>query len=217
MAVDLVDISSAVRDPDTNTLKADAKSAQVGDTEDDAPGFDGAPIFGTLGVVARPWPKDSRGSAQALVEEGIGGQNGIVTNIRDLRAAGVVEELGDGETAIHSTGPDFDSRVFLKKQSASVMVGNDCAMVMDRENKRFSISCFGLHLEMSEENGVVITTGGATSQWKDGLQSHMGQIVLGGRNPLFPVAQMMVPALVGVAPMSPIVGIAPGAGVFIGV
>jgi hypothetical protein len=214
---DLVDIASAVRDPDTNTLKVSAKSSPVGDTDDDAPGFDDAPIFGTLGVAAYPWPGDSTGKAQALVEEGLGGQNGVVTNIRDLRTAGVVEELGPGETAIYATGPGFHSRVFLKKQSFSAMVGDDCAVVMDRENKRFSISCFGMHFEMSEENGVVVSTGGATSQWKGNVQSHMGTLVLGGRSPLFPLAQMMVPGLVGVAPMSPIVGIAQAPGVFIGV
>lgn len=214
---DLVDIDSAVRDPDTNTLRATAKSAQVGDSPDEAPSFDGMPIFGTLGVVAIPWPSDSTGGAQGIVEEGLGGQNGVITAMRDLRAAGVVEELGPGETAIHATGPDFDARVFLKKQLAAVMVGDDCAIVMDRETKKFSISCFGLHFEMSEENGVCVSTGGATSQWKGGLQSHMGQIVLGGRNPLLPVASMAVPQALGVAPGSPVVGLAQAMGVFIGV
>lgn len=214
---DLVDVGSANLDASTNTLRVSAKSAQVGDTEDDAPGFDGAPFFGTLGVIAIPWPADGRGKAQGIVEEGLGGQNGVITAIRDLRAAGVVEELGPGETAIHSTGPDFGSRVFLKKQIAALMVGDDCAMVMDRENKRFSISCFGLHLEMSEENGIVLSTGGATSQWKDSLQSHMGTIVLGGRNPLFPLASLAVPQPLGVAPGTPIVGFTQAAGVWMGV
>lgn len=213
---DLVDIDSASRDPDTNTLLVSAKSAQVGDTEDEAPSFDKIPFFGSLGLVAIPWPKDDAGQAQGVVDEGAGGQAGVITSMRDLRAAGVVEELGPGETAIHATGPDFGSRIFLKKQLVAVMVGDDCAIVLDRENGRFTISCFGLHFEMSEANGVVVTTGGATSQWKEGLQSHMGAIVLGGRTPVFPVGQMMVPQLVGVAPLAPIVGIAPAPGVFIG-
>lgn len=213
---DLVDVASAVRDADTNTLTVSAKSAQVGDTEDDAPSFDNIPIFGSLGLVAIPWPSDSTGKPQAIVEEGLGGQNGIVTNIRDLRTAGVVEELGPGETAIYATGPDFGSRVFLKKQLAAIMVGDDCAIVLDRENKRLTFSCFGLHFEMSEENGVVITTGGATSQWKDAIQSHMGVIVLGGRSPLFPFFTGPIIPL-GVAPATPIAGITLSAGVFYGV
>lgn len=209
---DIVDISSAVRDPDTNVLLVSCKSAQVGDTEDDAPGFDNVPVFGTLGVEAIPWP-----GAQAIIEEGLGGQNGIVTNIRDLRTAGVVEELGPGETGIRATGPGFDSRIFLKDQLIAAMVGDDCAIVLDRKNKRFSISCFGLHFEMSEENGIVASTGGATSQWKGSTQSHMGSIVLGGRTPAFPLAQMLTPTLLGVAPAAPIAGIAPTPGVFLGV
>ncbi len=213
---DLVDIGPVVRDPSTNTLKADAKSSQIGDTEDDAPGFDAAPIFGSLGIVAIPWPKDSTGGPQGIVEENLGGQNGIITNIRDLRTAGVVEELGPGETAIYSTGPDFGSKIFLKKKVLALMIDDDIALNIDKENKKLTFTGFGCHFEISEDNGIVLTSGGATSQWKDGMQSHMGQIVLGGRNPLFPLAQMMVPVLVGVAPMSPIVGIGPALGVFIG-
>lgn len=213
---DLIDISSASRDPDSNTLIASCKSAQIGDEEDDAPSFDNAPIFGSLGLIAVPWPADSTGRPQGLIEEGLGGQNGIITNIRDLRAAGVVEELGPGETGIISTGPDFGSKVFLKKKLIAMMIDDDVALVIDKENKRLTFTGFGCHIEASEANGIVMTHGGATSQWKDGTQSHMGQIVLGGRTPLYPV--FAGPALpLGVAPGLPIAGIFQGMGVFIGV
>lgn len=213
---DLLDVASVVRDPDTNTPRISAKSAQVGDTEDDAPSFDNIPIFGSLGLVAIPWPSDTTGGAQALVEENIGGQNGIVTNIRDLRTARVVEELGPGETALYATGPGFGSKIFLKKKLIALMIDDDVALNIDKENKKLTFTGFGCHLELSEENGIVLTSGGATSQWKDGMQSHMGQIVLGGRNPVNPV--FMGPAIpVGVAPLTPIGGIFPAPGVFIGV
>jgi hypothetical protein len=140
------------------------------------------------------------------------GHNGVITSIRDARAAGIVQELGPGETAIHSTGPDFDSLVLLKKQLAAVMVGDDCAIVMDRENKRFTVSCFGLHFEMSEANGIVLSTdGGAMLQLHGAVANLMGQVVLGGRTPLGPLCWSPTP-VVGVTGST-----APTFGVFIGV
>ncbi len=212
---DLLDVAAAVRDPDTNTLSVTAKSAQIGDTADDAPSFDNIPIFGSLGLVAIPWPSDSVGGAQAIVEENIGGQNGIVTNIRDLRTARVVEELAPGEMAIYATGPDFGSKIFLKKKLIALMIDDDVALVIDKQNGRLTFTGFGCHFEISKANGIVLTSGGATSQWKDGLQSHMGQIVLGGRTPLFPFFTGPIIPL-GVAPGSPIAGITLSAGVFYG-
>lgn len=210
--MDLVDIGSATRDAKTNTVLVQAKSTQVGATPDDAPGFDGAPVFGQLGITAIPWPADDRGNAQGTVDETVPGHNGVITSIRDARAAGIVQELGPGETALHSTGPDFDSLVLLKKQLAAIMVGDDCAIVMDRENKKFTVTCFGMHFEISQANGVVMTTGqGATFQLFGGIASLMGQIVLGGRTPVAPVAYSLTP-VVGVTGST-----VPALGVFIGV
>ena len=219
--MDLVDIGAASLDPKTNTVLVQAKSAQIGSTPDDAPGFDNTPVFGQLGVMAVPWGADERGNAQGTVDESIPGHNGVITSIRDARAAGVVQQLGPGETAIHSTGPDFDSLVLLKKQLAAIMVGDDCAIVMDRENKRFSVSCFGLHFEMSAANGITMTTGaGATTQLFGAINSVMGQVVLGGRVPTFQVPYLAVPnvPLVGTPP-PPAGGnqALPAMGVFIGV
>lgn len=208
---DLVDIGSARRDPATNTVLVQAKSTQIGTSPEDAPSFDDTAVYGQLGITAVPWPKDERGNAQGVVDESIPGQSGVITSIRDARAAGIVQELGPGETAIHSTGPDFDSLVLLKKQLAAIMVGDDCAIVMDRENKKFTVTCFGLHFEMSEANGAVLTTGGATFQLFGSVASLMGQIVLGGRTPVAPVAYSLTP-VVGVTGST-----IPALGVFIGV
>lgn len=218
---DLLDIGSARLDAKTNTVLVQAKSAQIGNTPDDAPGFDAAPVFGALGITAVPWPKDERGNAQATGDESIPGHNVVITSIRDARAAGVVQDLGPGETAIHSTGPDFDSLVLLKKQLAAIMVGDDCAVVMDRENKCFSISCFGHHLEISAANGIVATTGqGATIQLAGRIASIMGQVVLGGRIPTFQIPYLSVPGgvpLVGTpGPQGAQIGL-PAMGVFIGI
>jgi hypothetical protein len=218
--MDLVDIGSARLDPKTNTVLVQAKSAQIGSSEEDAPGFDGAPLFGSLGVTAVPWPKDDRGNAQALVEEGVPGHNGVVTNARDARAAGVVQELGPGETAIHSTGPDFDSVVFLKKQLLALMVGDDMAFVMDRESQKVTLTAFGCVLELSSAQGVTITSGGgATVQLFGPIASVMGTVVLGGRIPTFQLPYLTVPnvPLVGTPGPQGANVATPAPGVFIGV
>ncbi len=203
---DIVDIGSAARDPSTNELLVQAKTAQAGDTPDDAPGFDNAPVFGQLGVSANPWPADERGNAQALKGDAAG-FNGVINGMRDARVAGVVEELGPGETCVHSTGPDFDSRLFLKKQLWALMIGDDCAVTMDRENERFTISCFGMIFEMSTANGCTLTTGGATLQLKDALARIMaGTTVLGGQSPISQVLYTSVPG-------SPVAGTGPAGGV----
>jgi hypothetical protein len=180
--MDLVDLGSSKLDERTNALLVQCKSAPVGNDENEAPDFGQVPIVGVGCVTGRPWPKDERGVAQGVVAEDLPGCNGAVVAWRDTRVASVVAELGPGEGCLHSTGPDFDSRVFVKDQLAAMIVGDDCAMVMDRKNKKFSITCFGLHFEMSEENGLVFTDGNGTVQIKGAVMA-TGQVVLGGRTP----------------------------------
>lgn len=209
---EIVDIGAASRDPKTNEILVQAKGSQVGESPEDAPALDAAPLFGALGLFAIPWRADGRGNAQGLKQE-VPGHNGAVTNIRDARSAGVVEELSEGETAIGSTGPGFDSRVFLKKQLAAIMVGDDVALVLDRENQRNTLTAYGLHIEQSAANGIVLTTGGATVQIKDGVIILSGQIMLGGRSP---IAQVMGCAAPGVGVTGTVGAGVPIPGVFFG-
>lgn len=217
---DLVDIGSARRDPKTNTVLVQAKSTQIGDKPDEAPGFDDAPVFGVIGLTAVPAAADHRGNAQALVDENVPGHNGVITSMRDARAAGIVQELGPGETAVHSTGDGFDSLVLLKKQMVALMVGTDCALILDRENQKFVVSIGGVHFEMGPANGITMTTGqGATIQLFGTIASIMGQVVLGGRVPTFQIPYLSVPQqpLIGMpGPQGAQIGL-PAAGVFIGV
>ncbi len=213
---DIVDIGSSTLDPDTNVLLVQAKAAQMGDDEDDAPGYDDVPVYGLLGITSRPFHKTAEGNAQGVVDTSLPGTSGVVTSMRDAREASakVVEELGEGETALHSTGPDFDARVFCKKQMVATMVGDDCAVVLDREEKKYTITCFGHHFEISEANGISMTADGAGIQIKGGMVILTGMIILGGRTPLAPVVSSLT-QIVGV-PAGPGPGL-PSAGVFIGV
>lgn len=205
---DIINIGSSKLDADTNVLLVQAKSAQMGDDADDAPGFDDAPVFGQLGVTSRPYHRTEEGNVQGVIDTSLPGTNGAVTSMRDARAAAakVVEELGEGETALHSTGPGFDARVFCKEQMVAAMVGDDVALVIDRKNKQVTLTAFGHHFEVSEANGIVMAEeGGATFQMKGGMVIITGQVVLGGRTPLAPVH------------MGPTAGPgAPAPGVFIG-
>lgn len=213
---DILDIGASRLDPDTNEIKIQAKSAPIGNDPDDAPGFDDIPMIGQLGVSARPWPRTEEGAAQCVVDTDLPGTNGWATCARDQRksAAAVVEQLGEGETAVHSTGPGFDSRTFHKDQLWAAMVGDDCAIVIDREDKKITISGFGFHWEISEQNGAcMFDDTGAGIQIKGGVICLTGQIVLGGRTPIGPVAWSLTP-VVGAAPGTTTT---PAAGVFIGV
>jgi hypothetical protein len=204
---DIVDLGASKLDERTNALLVQCKAAPMGVSPDEAPDFGDTPMLGHVGVTCRPWPKDARGAAQGVIDESLPGTNGWCTAAWDPRCSSVVAELGPGESALHSTGPDFDSRFFAKDQLAAIVVGDDCAVVMDRKNKKFSISCFGCHFEMSEENGIVLSQGGVMIQLKDLISLMAPQTVIGGRVPTFPVG-MVNPASLP-APT-------PAPGVFIG-
>lgn len=210
---DIVDIGSSKLDPDSNVLLVQAKAAQMGDDEDDAPAYDDVPVYGLLGITARPYHKTDEGNAQGIVDTSLPGTSGVITSMRDAREASakVVEELGEGESALHSTGPGFDARVFCKDQMVAQMVGDDCAVVLDRKEKKYTITCFGHHVEVSEANGISLVADGAGIQIKGGMVIITGQVVLGGRTPLAAVQMGPVPVVGGVGGASN-----PAPGVFVG-
>jgi hypothetical protein len=204
-------LGSSSLDESTNSLLVQCKAAALG--SDEAPDYGDTPIACALGVTARPAPADDRGAAEALVDTGVPGLDGVVTAARDTRSADVVANLGPGETALHSTGKDFDSRVFCKDQILALVIGDDLVMVMDRKEKKISIAGFGLAFEMSEKQGIVLSDGGAGIQIKDGTVSITGQVVLGGRSPVgfIHYSPAAVPVVGGVGGTS-----LPSPGVFIG-
>jgi hypothetical protein len=207
---EFIDIGSARLDPKTNVLLVQAKTTRVGEDPNDAPDIGDAPMMGALGVTAFPYPSNDNGHAQGIKVNVPGTSGGVVITGRDTRTASVTAELGAGETCLHSTGPDFDSRVFLKDKSASIIVGDSMAIVVDEKNKKITISCFGGHFEISQDSGCYMAHGGGMIQVKDGMCILTGQVILGGRTPLGPV--QFGPAPVIGAPGAS----APAAGVFVG-
>ena len=183
---DLVDLGAAKLDPKTNALLVQAKTGPCGSDPDDAPDLGDAPVMCALGVTALPWPSNDNGRAQGIKLD-VSGTNGVIVAARDTRAAKVVAEMSAGESCLHSTGPDFDSRFFAKDQVAAIVVGDDMAFSMDRKEKQVTISAFGCHFEISEENGLLLMGNGAMLQIKGGMITLTGQIVLGGRTPVMPM------------------------------
>ncbi len=183
---DLLDIGAAKLDPKTNALLVQAKTTQIGEDADDAPDLGDAPIACALGITAFPYPADDEGRAQG-VRSDVPGTLGWITAARDTRTAGVTAELAPGETCVHSTGKDFDSRLFLKDKLAAIVVSDSMSVVVDEKNQKITISCFGAHIEASKDGGCYLSSGGAMVQVKDGTVTITGQVVLGGRVPLQPV------------------------------
>lgn len=209
MSADFLDLGAASLDPATNALLVQAKTTQIGEDPDDAPDIGDAPMMGALGVTAFPYPSNDDGGAQG-VKVDLPGTNGVIVAARDTRTADVTAQLGPGETCVHSTGPDFDSRVFLKEKSASIIVGDSMAIVVDEKNQKITISCFGGHFEISKQDGCYMAHGGAMIQAKDGMCILTGKIMLGGRTPVGPVQFGTVP-VIGTAGAC-----APAPGVFVG-
>jgi hypothetical protein len=202
---DLLDIGAAKLDPRTNALLVQAKTTQVSADADDAPDIGDAPMMCALGVTAFPYPADEHGNAQGIKSD-VPGTDGIITAARDTRTATVTAELGPGETCVHSTGPEFDSRLFLKDKLAAIVVSDSMSVVIDEKNQKITISCFGAHIEASKDGGCYMSSGGAMIQVKDGVCTITGQVVLGGRNPIQPL--LMGPS--GVAGV-PVPGVFAGA------
>lgn len=186
MSADLVDLGAAKLDPSTNALLVQAKTGPCGTNEDDAPDMGDAPVMCALGVTALPWPSNDNWRAQG-VKLDVPGTNGVIVGARDTRTASVTAEMSAGESCLHSTGPNFESRFFAKDQVAAIVVGDDMAFSMDRKEKQVTISAFGCLFEISEENGILLMADGAMLQIKDGTISAVGNVVLGGRNPTLPV------------------------------
>lgn len=188
---DIIDIGSAALDAKTNVLLVQAKTTAIGVDADDAPDIGDAPIACALGVTAFPAPANENGYAQGVKTELPGTTGGWITAARDTRVADVVAQLGAGETCLHSTGKAFDSRVFCKDQLLALIVGDDMAVVVDRKNKKITLSAFGGHFEISESDGVYMAHEGAMARVKDGMFQALGQVVLGGGTPVAPMAMMV--------------------------
>ena len=126
------------------------------------------PLMQALGLTALPAPPDDNGQADLAVIEGLGGFTGCAVGGRDTRCSDVAGKLKPGETCLHNTGGTADtrSRVLLKENCASIIVGNDLVLMLDRKNSKIQIVGFGHVFEMSAAQGIVMGAKGG----KNGIQ-----------------------------------------------
>lgn len=167
--------------------------APVGDDPQGVEPFGEIDVYGALGVSARPWPADDGGHAEGVVLRDVAGADGVCVAARDVRAGKMYGALAEGDTCLHSTGPEQAALVLCKEKSRTVAMiskgsdGKNIIVTVNGEKDKIQIAGFGLMFEMSAEQGIVLSDGGATVQIKGGTISLAGTVVLGGRIPVMPV------------------------------
>lgn len=211
--LEIVDIGSSELDANSSALTIQLKGPTLSEDETDAESLETAPVFGALGLVARPYPADDSGNVQAAF---IRGAN-VVVGMRDTRSASVVGKLKPGDVCLHSTGPEHASRLFLKEEKKQVVLvskdSNDKDMVvsLDGQGDKITITGFKCAFEMSRAEGIkigndkaFISIGVDGTIWVNG-----GKVILGSA-PKGTVLTSVpgVPPSVGSAP-GPVVGVLP--------
>lgn len=159
----------------TNILPVVRVQLEVDPETNDAEDYGEIPLMPCLGITALPAAPDDDGQAELACIEGCGGFTAICVGGRDARCVDVVGQLKPGETAVHNTGGSASkrSRLLLKEDCASIIVGNNVVVMVDRKNSKIQIAAFGHMFQMTPDDGVVMTAGvanGATSEAKNGIQ-----------------------------------------------
>ena len=158
--IDIVTAGAASRNANTNVITVDVGRETGLDGEIEPLG--NAPMVQCLGVSAMPAAPDAAGHADVVVMSPCGPYQSAILGGSDTRCADVAGKLKAGETAIHNTGgtETTRSRAFFKENCASIIVGNDLVLMLDRKNSKITITGFGHMFEMSTANGISLMTKG---------------------------------------------------------
>lgn len=206
--LDICTMGATRLDKTTNAVVCQAVVPLGGGEEDHEP-FGEIDVMQCLGITALPAPKNDNGHAEGVVARGVGNANGVIVGGRDTRSSKVTGELKLGETAVHSTGENFDSRSLYKDQMIAHIVGNDMVFIMDRKGKKVSICYAGNIFELSKDGGINLSCGSAGIKIKDGAVNIYGNsVTLGG--------MVGTPATAVIMGVSGIAGV-PAPNVFVGV
>lgn len=166
-------------------------------------------------VTAMPYPKNDAGFAQGFLADNLEGI-GIVMNWRDPRVAQVYGQIQPGDAVFHGTGPNHQSQLRCQEQSVSIVVGNDCAVVVDRKNKKITITGFGHVFQITDDALAMAHKNGkhGINIAADYLHVFGPAVVLGGMVPNPALAIMTGPGTLNTA-TAPI-ALVPAKGVFLG-
>lgn len=148
-----------------NILPVVRAQLQIDPAVDDAEDYGEIPLMPCLGITSLPVVPDATGKFEMVCASGVGGYNAVCIGGHDSRCVDVVGQLRPGETAIHNTGGDATkrSRAFFKENCASIIVGNDLVLMLDRKNSKITITGFGHIFEMSAAQGMTMMTKGGKS------------------------------------------------------
>lgn len=192
-AFDLVKLGVAARG-DTNLVKCQAVMPLGTNDPDFVEHFGEVDMVSSLGVTALPAPPDSNGdSAEGFIVRNVAGTNGIVVGARDERTADVTAQLAAGETCLHATGRGFDSRVFCKDKSVSMIVG--AKAILSVKESSVSAAAGGSSFSMGEDGLTLVGPGGKAfiSITDDTVHISAGKVLLGA-TPAIGVATGPTPA-----------------------
>ena len=193
---EIVDVGFAKLDPDTGELLVNA-DAMLGSS------YEETTVMSQLGVTAMPYPATPDGNSQMLVLTNISGANGVCVGGNDTRTAKIVGNLKPGDTVIHSTGPQQAAQLQLKedKRQCALVTKNDrkkdFGVFLDGNKNTATVTCpqaGTIHMTKDQGITMVDNTGKASIQLVDGIVIILGQIVLGGRNPVGTMAGMVAGA-----------------------
>lgn len=141
-------------------------------------------MISQLGVYACPAESDDTGHVDGVICENIGGTNAVCIGAIDRRNAAMYGNLTPGDTALCSTGPKAVSQVLCKATKRQVVLatkGSDekqMLVVLDGKKDTITITAFGQMFEMSKENGISLTDGGAGIRIHKGTLQWLGNIVV---------------------------------------
>ncbi len=153
----LIDIGASKLEPTFNTITVQGKGPQQSEDPEDSESFDDTPMFGALGLIARPYPKDSRGKCQGLLIRDA--SYGAVVGMRDNRTNDVYGNLEPGDVCLFATGPKHKARVIIKEETDTVVIlgkdsnGKDTMLSSGQDG--ISLQAFGGIIQITED-GIVI-------------------------------------------------------------
>lgn len=157
------------------------------------------PIACALGLTALPAPPSEDGScAEGVLEQDVGGFPGLVIAAWDTRCREVAGKMTGGDTCLHGTHADATNRAkFLSKDgSASVIVGNDLLLQLDRKNQVVTIAGFGALIQFDSEQMLLVAPDGKSQiVMKGGIIQLIGNVVLGN-----PRSGAVAPVAIGPTP-----------------
>jgi hypothetical protein len=161
--------AARVTNPDgTYTSPVCHMTLEVDESSDTREDLGEMPLMFGLGLTALPAAPDENGQAEGVAIEGVGGFNACAVGGRDTRCADVAGKIKPGETCVHNTGgtPETRARALFKENCASIIVGSDLVLMLDRKNSKIQITGFGHIFEMSTAQGIVMGAKGG----KNGIQ-----------------------------------------------